>query len=131
LLDVIHRGLVLIAVVCCGLVSISFIMFARDQIDTASLHQQALINDRGLVPGASKTPVHHAQPTRFIDSAAGKLTSPFSSLVRHDSSLWVKHVVPTLFALLLYGVGLGYLARYSSGMARARHRRTRPADLGL
>lgn len=105
-------------------------MFARDQIDTASIHQQAEINDHGLVPAPPKAPAHHAQPRRFIDDAAGKLTSPFSSLVSHDSSIWVRHFVPTLFALLLYGVGLGYLARYSRGMARGRHR-TRPADLGL
>jgi hypothetical protein len=121
----------LIAVVCCGLVSISFIMFARDQIDTASIHQQNEINDKGLVPSPSNAPVHHAQPRRFIDNAAGKLTSPFRSLVSHDSSLWVREVVPTLFALLLYGVGLGYLARYSNGLARGRHRPSHPADLGL
>ncbi len=121
----------LIAVVCCGLVSISFLMFARDQIDTASIHQQVEINNHGLVPAPSKAPVHHGQPRRFIDDAAGKLTSPFNALVSHDSSIWVRHVVPTLFALLLYGVGLGYLARYSSGLARGRHRTGSADPLGL
>ncbi len=123
--NVIHRALVLIAVVCCGLVSLSFIMFARDQIDTASVHQQAEINHDGVVPTPATTPVRHSQPRRFIDGAAAKLTSPFRGLVRHDASAWVGHGVPTLLALLLYGVGVGYLARYSNGLARGRHRPSR------
>jgi hypothetical protein len=42
------------------------------------------------------------------------LTSPFRSIVQSDSQ-WVLHGVPTIFALLVYGVGLGYLARFSRG----------------
>jgi hypothetical protein len=35
----------------------------------------------------------------------------------NSRSQWVLHIVPMLLALLVYGVGLGYLARYSSGLA--------------
>jgi hypothetical protein len=114
---VIHRLLVLTACVCCALVAVSFAMFARDQVAGASQHQQ-----NELVAGAQTTtgtvPVHEAtaQPRRFIDAAARDLTSPFKSIVQSDTA-WVSHGVPTIAALLVYGVGLGFLARYSRGMA--------------
>jgi len=112
---VIHRVLVLTAYMCCGLVIASFSLFARDQLAGASKHQQSEI-----IAGAQTTAVsipeatHHGQPRAFIDGAARVLTSPFRSLVSSHSQ-WVMHIVPSLLALLFYGVGLGYLARYSSG----------------
>jgi hypothetical protein len=81
-------------VVCCALVSVSFLMFARDQVSGAFKHQQS----------------------EFIDQAASALTSPFHSIVQRGSQ-WVLHGIPTVLALLVYGVGLGYLARYSRGMS--------------
>ena len=54
------------------------------------------------------------QPAKFIDGAAAELTSPFRSLIK-TNSVWVLEIVPTLLALLVYGVGLGYLARWASG----------------
>ena len=91
-------------------------MFARDQIAGASKHQQ-----NEIIASAPTTtgpvPIHQAaaQPRRFIDTAASDLTSPFRSIVQSDSQ-WVSRGVPTVIALLIYGVGLGYLARYSRGM---------------
>jgi hypothetical protein len=95
-------------------------MFARDQIAGASVHQQ-----NEIAVGAPHTPStavtastgKHAQPRRFIDGAARALTSPFRSIVQTDSQ-WVLHAIPTIFALLVYGVGLGYLARFSRGIGR-------------
>jgi hypothetical protein len=114
---VIHRVLVITSVICCLLVSASFAMFARDQVDGASKHQQSEIV-ASQPTTAAPVPVHHAtaQPRRFIDAAAHDLTSPFSSIVQTDSA-WVKHGLTTIFALLVYGVGLGYLARFSRGMS--------------
>ncbi len=114
---VIHRVLVLTAVACCALVSASFVLFARDQIAGASKHQQNEIAASATTTTAP-VPVTHsqAQPRRFIDGAWRVLTSPFRSIVQSDSQ-WVLHGIPTIFALLVYGVGLGYLARYSRGMS--------------
>jgi hypothetical protein len=66
------------------------------------------------------TPIQHtkAQPRRFIDGAAHTLTAPFRSIV-HSNNQWVLHAIPTFFALLLYGAGIGFLARYSSGFSSA------------
>jgi hypothetical protein len=115
---VIHRALVLTSFVCCGLVIASFALFARDQLAGASEHQQSqLAANAPTSPGVA--PIHHsgAQPRKFIDGAASTLTAPFRSIVQSDSA-WVLHGVPTFFALLVYGVGLGFLARFSSGFAR-------------
>jgi hypothetical protein len=112
--SVIPRVLRFTAFLCCALVVLSFAMFARDQMAGASVHQQT-----ELMAGASSTPASsdpskpHAQPRRFIDGAAKVLTSPFDALVQ-SSNDWVKHGLPALFAVLAYGLGLGYLARYTS-----------------
>jgi hypothetical protein len=112
---VIHRGLVLIAYACCALVVASFAMFARDQIAGASIHQQREIAvNAPHTPGVTPVSTGHGQPRRFIDGASRALTAPFRSIVQSDSQ-WTLHALPTLFALLVYGVGLGYLARYSRG----------------
>ena len=39
------------------------------------------------------------------------LTSPFSGIVSASSSEWADHGVRLLLALLVYGFGLGFLAR--------------------
>jgi hypothetical protein len=111
---VISRFLRLASLACCGLILMSFAMFARDQMAGASEHQQS-----ELVAGSSATPTsaaithHHSQPRRFIDGAATTLTSPFSAVVK-SSSPWVDEGLPTVLALLVYGIGLGYLARFAS-----------------
>jgi hypothetical protein len=112
---VIHRALVLVALAASLLLLASFGMFARDQLAGASKNQQ-----NQLVAGAQQTrptpsrPV--AQPRRFIDGAAQKLTSPFASLVQSDSP-WATKGLPTVIALVVYGVGIGFLARFSRGLA--------------
>jgi hypothetical protein len=114
---VLHRALVLIALVCSGLIVASFALFVRDQVSGASKHQQNALATRAPNP-PPLTQVGHqkAQPRRFIDGAASTLTSPFTSIVQSDSQ-WVLHGLPTLFALLVYGGGIGYLARYSQGLS--------------
>jgi hypothetical protein len=112
--SVISRLLRLISILCVALVVMSFAMFARDQAAGASEHQQT-----ELVAGAntSVAPVaithRHSQPRRFIDGAAKALTSPFSAVVKSNNP-WVDNGLPAVFALLVYGVGLGYLARFAS-----------------
>ena len=109
--DVIHRVLVLASVVCCGFVFASFVLFADAQIAGASRHQQNELVSAVPVQGAA-SPKAKGEPRRFIDGAAGALTSPFSSLVPSNNP-WVRHGVPTVLAMLIYGLGLGMAARYA------------------
>ena len=116
--------LVLTSWVCCALVAASFMLFALTQVSGASAHQVTSINvapafNANGTPAASNiaAPVSKpvGQPKRFIDGAAKLLTSPFSSIVQSDNQ-WVVHGMPTFFALLAYGLGIGYLARFTRGM---------------
>ena len=114
--SVVHRALVTCAFACCVLVLASFGLFARDQVSGASKHQVAEIaSGAPTSPGVTPTASHHAQPRRFIDGAARALSSPFHSLIQSNSQ-WVQRGFATICALLVYGLGLGYLARYSRGL---------------
>jgi hypothetical protein len=115
--SVAHRLLVTVSLVCCTLVCVSFALFARDQVAGASKHQQNELVS--TAPASTGTPVavhHTGQPRAFIDSAAHTLTSPFTSLV-HSNNDWVTHGFPAAVALLVYGLGLGFLARFAQEKA--------------
>lgn len=112
----IHRILVLISIVCCVLVALSFAMFARDQLAAGSKHQQNLLIASAPTPPVVPTHQGPGQPRKFIDSAATTLTSPFASIAQSDSR-WAVRGISTVAALLVYGVGIGFLARYTRGMA--------------
>lgn len=113
---VIQRILVVSSFVCCALVCISLALFARDQATGASRHQQHEVVAGIPASRPARRPKPAQQPRRFIDGAAHALTSPFDSIVQSDNP-WVLHAVPALLALLVYGVGLRFLARWSSGLS--------------
>jgi hypothetical protein len=46
------------------------------------------------------------------------LLSPFAGLTDSSKSKWVRRSIPALIALLIYGFGGGYLARFASGRPR-------------
>jgi hypothetical protein len=111
---VISRLLRFVSIVCCALILMSFAMFARDQMAGASEHQQTELVAGAHAPVAPTAITHrHSQPRRFIDGAATTLASPFAAVVK-SSNPWVDHGLPTVLALLAYGIGLGYLARFAS-----------------
>ena len=112
--SVIHRVLVFASIACCLLVTASFVLFAREQASGASKAQVAQLAAPIAAASGPASPRPEAQPRQFIDSIAHSLTSPFASVVSSHSA-WVDHGVPTVLGLLVYGVGLGYLARYSRG----------------
>jgi hypothetical protein len=112
---VVNRLLAYASFVCCALVIASFGLFARDQVAGASKHQQTeLAAGLPTTAGGAQPAAHHRQPRRFIDGAARVLTAPFRSIISSHSE-WVLHIFPSLCALLVYGLGLGFLARYSRG----------------
>jgi hypothetical protein len=116
---VVHRGLVLCSYICCGLVIASFALFARDQLSGASKHQAAQIaSGTPTTPGEAPSNGHHTAVRRFIDNASNALTSPFRGVFQ-SSSEWAKRIFALVCAILVYGLGLGYLARYSQGISSA------------
>jgi hypothetical protein len=95
------------------LIIASFAFFAVDQVSGASNQQVAQI--AGGSPTPTSKHVHHAALRRFVDAGARDLTYPFHSLAQ-SSSECADQLLVLILGLVVYGVGLGYLARYSSGL---------------
>ncbi len=109
----VYRALRLLSVACCTVVVISFVMFAYDQLSSASQRQQSEVATAvSAAPSASPPTRQRGQPGRFIDGAASELTAPFRTIVA-SANEWVRHGLETVLALVFYGLGLGFLARYS------------------
>lgn len=104
----------------------AFALFAVDQIGGASQHQVAELN--GGIPtrtaAATVGDAHAPQMQRDVDAAANVLEAPFRSVISSDNQ-WVQRGFATGCALLLYGLGLGFLARYSQGLASSTYRPSR------
>ena len=109
---VVSRGLIACSFVCCALVVLSFALFALGQASGASNNQVAELNGGSATGHAGHVAHAPGQPRRFIDGASAALTSPFRSVI-HSDSRWAVKIVSTILALLLYGLGLGYLARWA------------------
>jgi hypothetical protein len=114
------RLLRLASIAICLIVIASFGVFAIDQTKTASGHQQEqLAGGTPATASGSATPKqppgggrpHEGSVHKAIDEASGQLTSPFSGIVSGSSGEWATRGSKLLLALLVYGFGLGYLAR--------------------
>jgi hypothetical protein len=110
----------LVAVVTSCLVVLGFGFFAVDEMDRGSKNQQqALADELGtdsevapIAPSSGEEKAREARNGGFrelVDDANDVLLGPFIDLVDSDNA-WVSHGVPTLLGLLLYGVGLGFVA---------------------
>jgi hypothetical protein len=100
-----------VAIIVSLLVVAGFAMFAADQLTHASHQQVSALNDspapqQGTTPASSRSGFRRA-----IDDVDNVLLKPFSGAANSTDS-WVRHGVPTLLAILVYGLGLGFLARY-------------------
>lgn len=114
--------------VASALVLLGFAFFAVDEMDRGSETQQKALQselDGQLADAdlhADVTPVapspreetwrerENSSFREVVDDANDVLLSPFSDLVDSDNG-WVNHGIPALLGLLLYGFGLGMLAR--------------------
>lgn len=112
----------LASVVICLIVVVSFTIFAVDQAKGASRHQQeALVkgapsNTNGEVQGKSgSSSANESGVHKTVDEASNSLTSPFSGITAGSKSGWTIHGVNLLLALVIYGFGLGFLARVLQG----------------
>ena len=97
-----------VAVVASLIVATAFLLFAIDELSGASQRQQSALAD-AAPPQTS--PARHTGVRGAIDQADEQLLRPFAGIVP-SSNAWVERGVPALLALLVYGMGLGFLARY-------------------
>jgi hypothetical protein len=104
------------SIVICLIVIGSFLLFALDQTKSASAAQQAELRvgtaSSATQSSASKPPAKHENGVHeALDEASSTLTSPFSGIVSGADGEWATRGVRLFLALLVYGFGLGYLAR--------------------
>ena len=103
--------------IACAIVVVSFGLFAIDQAGNASAQQQNVVNESAPA-GKARTPKptdtskqHEGGVREAIDDASSTITSPFAGVVAGVHNEWAARGVRLTLALLVYGFGLGYLAR--------------------
>jgi hypothetical protein len=110
------RLLRLASLIICLIVIASFATFVVHDTKDASKHQQESLAT-GPAASTSPTPAGTSSTARegsvrkALDEASNEFTSPFAGLVSGSSSEWAIRGVKLLLALVVYGFGLGYLAR--------------------
>jgi hypothetical protein len=87
-----------------------FAMFAGDEMSHASSQQVTYLSG-GSTSQEKARESHHSPVREAIDDVDDPLLRPFTG-VADSRNHWVRQGVPTLLALLVYGLGLGFLARY-------------------
>jgi hypothetical protein len=98
-----------IAFFCCGVLIVSFVMFAINE--TNGGEAQAQLEMQGINhPVMPPQPKSEGQPRKTIDKIADELETPFKGIVTGDDK-WANRLVPLVLALLVFGLGLGFLAR--------------------
>lgn len=107
----------LASVALCVIVVASFALFAINQTSSASGRQQQYLSSGVPATATRINPVGSPAPRegtvrRVLDEVAGEVTSPFSGITSGSNSEWVIRGVGLLLALLVYGFGLGFLARF-------------------
>ena len=109
-----------VAIFASAVVLISFGLFAVDQATTASETQRERLSgvDRPDPTAAQERERERkrGKVREVIDDVDDLLLSPFAGLVSSDDP-WIGRGAPSLIALLVYGLGLGFLARFMSGRA--------------
>lgn len=118
----IERALRFAAVACSLLVIAGWGWFAIDQADTASKNTQAEISGQIAQTTVNPDPDQehereqvNSKPHEAVDDVNDVLLKPFASVSEDSSSKWVRRSVPALLALVVYGFGLGILARVAAG----------------
>jgi hypothetical protein len=124
----IARLITWVSTIAAVVIVVSFGLFAIDQARDGSKQQVAKLGSK-LEPANASTNVNQADPSpkaerarekahgkvrEGIDDANDVLVSPFSGVV-DSKSIWVERGIPSLIALLLFGVGLRLIAAYLPG----------------
>jgi hypothetical protein len=112
------------AFVASAIVLVSFALFAIDETRDASNRSVAgiagLDATRTANPTANEERAReraHSKVREAIDDTDDVLVTPFAPVTDGSSSSWARRGVPTLLALLVYGFGLAFLARFTRGRA--------------
>ena len=123
----------LAAIVVSAIVLVSFGLFVIDEARSGSNQTVAKIAgadnptqsagnvDQANPPAATERvrEKRHGKVREAIDDANDVIVSPFTGIVSPSSSIWLQRAVPALLALLIFGVGVRFLASF---LAHGRRR---------
>lgn len=119
-----ERALHTLSVCAAAIVLVSFGLFAIDETRAAS--DQTAIEVAGQQAAQTPAPSPsqerareraHGSVREWIDDANDVLVAPFAGAAQGPDGGWGARALPAVLALLLYGFGLGFLARYARGRA--------------
>lgn len=99
-----------VAAIASVVIALSFILFAAEEVNHASRRQQSEVITPGSGGGSTQVS-HHTTARRAIDDASEVLLRPFVGVASDTHNAWARRGIPALFGLLVYGLGLAYLAR--------------------
>jgi hypothetical protein len=122
-LSAVLEGLIrFVAMAASACVLLGFVLFALDESSTASQKSQDAIAGRKASQTTDPSPEQerareraHSAPREAVDDINDVLLAPFTWIEPESADRWLRRGVPTLVALIVYGFGLGFLARYAHG----------------
>jgi hypothetical protein len=112
----------LLAIFCSVSVLLGWGLFALDEVRAASTQSASEVAGRRATHAADPSPRQerdreraHGGVREAIDDVNDVLLAPFAGIGSDDADRWSRRTVPMLLALLVYGFGLGFLARFTRG----------------
>jgi hypothetical protein len=106
-----------VAVSASLMIALGFLLFAGDETDKGSRGQVSKLDNAINAPDPTQQQEllrqrQHGELREGIDDANDFLLKPFAPVVENSESTWARRGVPTLLALLLYGLGGLLLANF-------------------
>jgi hypothetical protein len=113
---VFERPLRCLAIALSLTIAIGFTLFALEDIGRASAESEQRVTGYTAAnpspAGERERERRHSDVREVIDDVNDVLLSPFAGVTANDPSRWARRGVPALLGLLVYGFGLGYVARW-------------------
>jgi hypothetical protein len=113
-----------VSLVASVVVLLSFGLFALDETRAASQRTAAVVEGLDATRTADPSPAQerareraHSSARELVDDADDILLAPFTWAAPDTTNKWVLRGVPALVALVVYGFGLSFLARFAQGRA--------------
>ncbi len=114
----------ILAVVLSGLVLLGWLLFAINETGEASRQTSAEVAGRQAASRPDPSPdqerareASHGSIREYVDDANDVLLSPFADVGAGSESQWIRRTLPAVLAVVVYGLGLGFLARFAQGRA--------------
>ena len=104
-----------VSVAASALVLLGFAFFAVDQVREGSERQQRRVQELADPAPSARTEAERERRNgdfrELVDDANDVLLKPFADIT-NSTDAWVQRLVPTVIALLVYGLALSLLAGY-------------------